>query len=253
MIASLPMYDYPEWRADTDQWWAAISGHAGISLPLDRSAEFMAPWHDPGLVFSQTCGYPFTHAFRGQLTLIGTPHYAAPGCDGPLYCSHVLARSPRLEMRPGLTAAVNTADSMSGWLALKLFLAGQVADPAELPALRLSGSHLNSLALLKAGEVDLCAVDAVSLAFVHSHRPALLEGLHRIATTPKVPGLPYVTREANTTRWQQAVAAAMSDKSLAGVRQTLMINGFTTTSAADYDIILELERGLPPFLRNLSM
>ena len=82
MIASLPMYDWPEVRQATDNWWAGIARHLDNAPALDRGADYTALWRDPRLLFSQTCGYPFTHEFSGRLKLIATPHYGADGCSG---------------------------------------------------------------------------------------------------------------------------------------------------------------------------
>ncbi len=75
-------------------------------------------------LFSQACGYPFTHEFKDLLKYIATPHYAVPGCQGANYCSFIFARfdQPLDSFRGGI-AAVNNPDSMSGMLALKLVFA----------------------------------------------------------------------------------------------------------------------------------
>lgn len=132
MFATLQMYDFPEVRAATDAWWAAIARQAGVSLPLSRPT---TTWGPGGATISsspKTCGYPFTHQFRGVLTLVGTPHYAVPGCDGYRYCSFIFAREPRAPASyRGVRAAVNTPDSMSGMLALKSFLLATRATAAS--------------------------------------------------------------------------------------------------------------------------
>lgn len=242
MIATLPMYDYPEVRAATDAWWKGIARHAGVDLPLSRPDDFMAPWSRDDLVFSQTCGYPFTHHFKGQLSLIGTPHFAVPGCEGFRYSSFVFAREEReVGGYHGTTAAVNTPDSMSGMLALKAFFVAHARDGRFFGNAVLSGGHLNSLAMLQRGEADVCAIDAICVAHARRHRPELLHGLHELGRAPLVPGLPYVTRDKDVARWQRAVVAAAVDPVLAEVRATLMIGGFTVTTAEDYAAILTLE------------
>ena len=242
MFAALQMYDYPEIRPATDHWWAAIARHAGVELALSRPDDHMAPWSRPDLVFSQTCGYPFTHEFRGKLGLVGTPHYAVPGCEGFRYLSFVFAREarPPADYRDA-RAVVNTPDSMSGMLALKAFFVDHANHGHFFGQVVVSGGHLNSLMLLQSGAADVCAVDAVCVAFARRHRPELLQGLHEVGRTPLVPGLPYVTRQKDVARWQRAVAAAATDPQLADVRATLMIGGFTVTSAEDYAAILTLE------------
>lgn len=242
MIMTLPMYDYPEFREATDCWAAAIARFAGADVVLSRPHDYAAAWSRGDLVFSQTCGYPFTHAFRNSLLLVGTPHYMAPGCDGMRYSSRVFARDRRpLADYRGCIAAVNTADSMSGMLALKSFFAGLAPDGRFFGRAILSGGHINSLASLQRAEADVCAIDAVCVAYVRHYQPHLLEGLCDLGETIQVPGLPYVTRDADVRRWQDAVTAAAEDAALADVRSCLMIGGFTLTSPADYDVIPALE------------
>jgi ABC-type phosphate/phosphonate transport system substrate-binding protein len=242
MFATLQMYDYPEVREATDAWWAAIARHAGVALPLSRPDDYMGAWSREDLLFSQTCGYPFTHHFRGKLTLVGTPCYDVPGCTDFHYCSFVFAREKRqpADYR-GLTAAVNTPDSMSGMLALKSFFVGHARDGRFFGKVVLSGGHLKSLALLQQGAADVCAIDAICVAYARRYQPQLLVGLHEIGRTPMVPGLPYVTRDAKAQRWQEAVAACAADPALAEVRSASMIGGFARTVPADYDAILALE------------
>ena len=242
---TLPMYDFPEVRPATEAWAAAIARAAGAAVTLSRPDDFMSAWSRDDLVFSQTCGYPFTHEFRGKLGLVGTTHHAVPGCEGFRYSSFVFAREKREKAAyRGLTAAVNTPDSMSGMLALKSFFADQAENGVFFGKVVLSGGHLKSLAMLQRGEADVCAIDAVCVAYARRHQPQLLAGLHEVGRTPLVPGLPYVTRDPDVARWQRAVAACTTDPALAEVRDALMIGGFTVTSVADYDAIPALERAV---------
>lgn len=242
MLITLPMYDYPELSGATEAWASAIARHAGSPALLSRPEDYAAAWSRADLAFSQTCGYPFTHAFRNRLSLVGTPHYAVPGCRGFHYSSTVFAREKcEPEGYRGMAAAVNTPDSMSGMLALKSFFIAWARDGRFFGRTLLSGGHVRSLEALQRGEADVCAIDAVCVAYVRRYRPGLLEGLHELGETPRVPGLPYVTRDGDAKRWQEAVAAAMADPGLADVRAALMIGGFTLTQRSDYDAILDLE------------
>jgi carbamoylphosphate synthase large subunit len=81
-----------EIRSATDAWWARIARHAGLGFPLTRVPDYAELWRRDDLVFSQTCGYPYTHGFAANLNLIATPHYDADGCAGPDYSSLVFAR-----------------------------------------------------------------------------------------------------------------------------------------------------------------
>ena len=245
MLITLPMYDYPELASATEAWARAIAQHAGYDLGLSRLDDYASAWSRGDLLFSQTCGYPFTHAFRNRLSLIGTPHYAVPGCHDFHYTSMVFAREERsLPDYRGTVAAINTPDSMSGMLALKSVFAGLAPDGRFFGRTILTGGHLKSLAALQRGEADVCAIDAVCVAYVRRYRPELLAGLAAIAETPPVPGLPYVTCSHDLRRWREAVASAMADPALAETRPALMIGGFTATSQSDYGAILDLEAAI---------
>lgn len=240
--ASLPMYDWSEIRPATDAFWAGLARHAGLTGELDRRQPYDQLWRDPAMIFSQTCGYPFTHEFRGKLNYIATPHYAVEGCDGANYSSLIFAREdlPLSHFR-NAKPAVNSLDSMSGMLALKLVFASHAVAAAN-PL--ITGSHESSLLAVQSGQADVCAIDAVVVALARRHRPQLLQGLHEIARSPLVPGLPFVTRSGDVTRLREALHKAFADPALAMAREAMMLSGFSILPAGAYDIILQLEAKL---------
>ena len=248
MLASLPMYDWPEFRSATDAWWAGIARHAGLGFPLTRADGYAELWRRDDLVFSQTCGYPYTHGFAANLNLIATPHYDADGCAGPDYSSLVFSRqhTAQLSDLAGTIAAVNTPDSMSGMLALKLVF-GRFAKSGRFfrGAIR-SGSHIASLQAVRDGTADVCAVDAVCVALARHYRPDYLDGLVEVARSPSVPSLPYVTSvktgEELRLRLCAALAAAMDDPALAAPRDALLIAGMSTLAPEDYQTIVKREQ-----------
>jgi ABC-type phosphate/phosphonate transport system substrate-binding protein len=250
MIASLPMYDWPEIRAATDAWWQGIARHIGVDCPLTRTDDYSSLWRRDDLLFSQTCGYPFSHDFAKHLQLIATPHYDADGCAGPNYCSMVFARAKpqRLGDLKGAIAAVNTKDSMSGMLALKLAFAPFARAGRFFRGAIESGSHIASLQMVRDGNADVCAVDAVCVALAHRHRRDLLDGLVEIARSPSVPGLPYVTSNATSAeqlaRLRAGIASALADPSLAAPRKALLIIGSSLLTRSDYAVIPELEQAM---------
>lgn len=242
MIATLPMYDWPEIRHATNAWWQGLARHAGLATPLDRSTDYVQAWGQPDLVFSQTCGYPFTHEFKGKLNYIATPHYAADGCDGARYCSLVFAREHvPVEAFRGGKAAINGWDSMSGMLALKAVVAPYATSRRFFAETLVSGSHRQSLAMVQSGKADVCAVDSVCVGLARKHVPALLDGLVEIARSPQVPGLPYVTKSGDVELWRTALAAAVADPGLAEARAALLLQDVSVLPAQAYDAILTLE------------
>ena len=247
MIASLPMYDLPEVKGATDAWWHGLARHMGVAGELDRGPDRLAPWCNPGLAFSQTCGYPLTHAFRGKLRLLATPHYNAPGCEAALYCSIVFAREKiELPSLRGGVAAFNTPDSMSGMLALKLVFAPYAKRGDFFSRAIQTGGHPRSMEAVQKGEADVCAIDAVTAALVRRYRPELAEGLVEIARSPKVPALPYVTSTAQPAariaQLRDGLRRAFSDPSLASAREALLLAGFSILDDAVYERIANLER-----------
>jgi ABC-type phosphate/phosphonate transport system substrate-binding protein len=245
MIASLPMYDWPELREATDAWWAGLARHLGVAVGLDRGPDHTGAWRRPDLLFSQTCGYPFTHELRGKVRLVATPHYGADGCNGPDYCSIVFAR----EVKPpaafrGSLAAVNHDDSMSGMLALKLVFAPLAEHGRFFDSAFDSGGHIASLNAVRDGRADVCAVDAVCVALARRYRPDYLGGLVEIARSPMVPGLPYVTVAGDITKLRAGLAAAFADPTLNEARDRLLLTGHSVLDVKDYDRILELETAM---------
>ena len=246
--ASLPMYDWPEIREHTDAFWAGFERHSGLSVKLDREGPYSDPWRNPNLIFSQTCGYPFTHEFKGLLNYVATPHYLCAGCKEAAYSSFIFARraAPLQEFR-GKTPAVNAMDSMSGMLALKLVFAPFVIGGEFFERKLITGGHLDSLQAVREGQADVCAIDAVCVALAEKYRPEALEGLVEIAQSPMVPSLPFVTRMANPDHLRMALTKTFADPELKSTREALLMAGFSNLGAGAYDRITDLENTLPPF------
>lgn len=236
------MYDFPEVRPATEAFWRAIARRLGVSVPLGRPEDWAAAWRSPDLLFSQTCGYPFTHEFAGRLKLVATPHYAAPGCDGPRYCSILLAREQRpLPAFRGKIAAFNARDSMSGMLALKLAFAPYAEKGVFFAHALETGGHMASLAALQSGEADVAAIDCVTVAYARRHRPDALAGLIEVGRSPLAPGLPYVTNWPHVERLRAALAEVFADRNLRDVREALLLGGLSFLGEADYAVIPALE------------
>jgi ABC-type phosphate/phosphonate transport system substrate-binding protein len=247
--ASLPMYDWPEIRPFTDEFWAGFARHAGLAGALQRSSSHAAAWRSPSLVFSQTCGYPLTHEFNGLLSYVATPHYLAEGCAGPRYCSFILAREHlALQDLRAAKPAVNSMDSMSGMLALKVVFA-PFAKAGEFfaPAL-VTGSHRASMQAVREGRADVCAIDAVCVGLARKHYTADLEGLVEIARSPQVPSLPFVTRAGDAAALREALRATVEDRTLAEARAALLLGDVSVLPPDAYDMIPQLEAKAQLFL-----
>jgi ABC-type phosphate/phosphonate transport system substrate-binding protein len=256
MIATLPMYDWPEVRQATDAWWAGLAGHLrdqGFDAPdrLTRNRNPSTQWRRPDLIMSQTCGYPLVHAFKGKLEPLATPVYAAEGCTGPRYSSVIVVAADagisRLEDLKGATAAFNAADSLSGHLALRCVIAPLNANGRFFSQLIRSGSHLGSMRLVHEGAADVAAIDCVAYALASRYRLDLVAGLKVIARGPAAPALPYVTTAGRSrdevARLRRALAAAVADPELSGPRAALFIAGLEFLPPDAYHSIFDLEAG----------
>ncbi len=253
---SLPMYDLPEAERATDAWWSGLAramsreGLPEVPDRLTRGRSFAELWRDPDLLFSQTCGYPLTHAYKDDLRLVATPVFAAPGCQGASYCSLVVVRDDDPAQTPtdlkGRVAAFNSSDSQSGYSALRAVMAPYSEDGKVFARTIQSGSHAESLAIVARGDADVCTVDCVTHALLARYRPASVNGLRVLAESPGAPGLPYVTRagldDDRLARLRAALFAALDDSGLAEARAALLIAGAEIMPETAYDRILEIER-----------
>jgi len=261
-VASLPMYDLAELARATDAWWAGLAAHMRregiVDVPetLIRPDQLEAHWLSPGLLFSQTCGYPLTHHLRGRVQLVGLPVYAAEGCypDGFYSSAIVVPAASGIHSLADCRqrrAVYNTPDSMSGLLALRLAAKaeserlGLESGKPFFGSLNPSGAHLRSLEAVARGDAEVATIDAVSMALIRRFRPELAGAVRVLGYSPRVPGLPYVTSlrtpPATLARLRAALRNAMADPALAPVRAELLLAGICFPETASYDLILELE------------
>jgi ABC-type phosphate/phosphonate transport system substrate-binding protein len=256
MIASLPMYDWPEVRDATDAWWAGLARHLGaegFDAPgqLSRSRSPGAQWRRRDLLVSQTCGYPLMHAFKGRLEVLATPVYDVEGCNGPEYTSVIVVHADggvsRLEDLEGATAAYNAHDSLSGHLALRCVFAPLARNKRFFGRVVKSGSHRGSMRLVGERKADVAAIDCVSFALARRTLPDIAAKLAVIARGPAAPALPYVTAAGRPpdemAGLRRALAGAAADPGLAGVREALFISGVEFLPTDAYQRVLDLEAG----------
>ncbi len=254
-IANFAMYDLPEVTAATDALWAGMAraltreGLDGVPEALTRGVDLDQLWRSPELLFSQTCGYPLLHAYKDALRLVATPVYDAAGCQGPDYVSMIVVREDDpaggLGDLRGRRAAINSVTSQSGYSALRATVADLAQEGRFFGKVVTSGSHGASLAMVAAGEADVCAADCVTHALLSRHRPEALAGLRVLARSPAAPGLPYVTRAAAgdelVARLRAGLFAALKDPDLATAREALLLAGAEVLPLSVYRPILEME------------
>lgn len=233
MIASLGMYDFaPALQAANDRLWIGIRDglrRAGIAAPdaLTRgTAAYWDTWQSPGLVFSQTCGYPFRARLWQQVTLIGTPDYDLPDCPPGHYASVYIAREgdPRhtLAQFYGAAFAYNEALSQSGWAAPQNHAAtGGLHHRAALE----TGGHLASAMAVAQGRADYAAIDALTWALLQRHDPRVTALKEIARTSPPTPVLPFIAAKAADGDLYFGVLQAAIASLAPDDRSTLMLRG----------------------------
>jgi ABC-type phosphate/phosphonate transport system substrate-binding protein len=256
LVASLGMYDFAWTAAANDALWAAIAGrlrHMGVAAPpaLERGSDLHDLWRHPGLIFGQTCGYPYVTELSGKTSLVATPVYDFPGSDGASYCSFIVTsnRSARRSLADfaGARAAVNARDSNSGMNVFRATIAPLAQGRPFFGEVLVTGSHQASLAAVAEGAADIAAIDCVSFALLRRGRPELTERVEVITRTPSSPGLPFVMSAALAERHLEAARAALfaaiGDPALAEARATLGLAGAEILADVDYERIAQLEQG----------
>ncbi|MEM7496932.1 MAG: PhnD/SsuA/transferrin family substrate-binding protein [Pseudomonadota bacterium] len=253
-LAALQMYDLPALRGATDALWGGIAralSSRGIPAPavLMRGRPVAEAWEDPALLLAQTCGYPFWTALRGNVRLVATPLYTAPGCEGPHYRSAIVVRADdraaTLAECRGYRPAVNARDSQSGHNALRAAVAPLARRAPFLGRAVETGAHLASARAVAEGAADIAAIDCVTWALAGEAAPAAVAGLRRIDWSPAAPALPFITAgardDATLDALREALAEAMADAALAPARRALMIDGVTVLREDAYAVISAME------------
>ena len=248
-VASLSMYDIPETMAATDAWWGGLARHfaaAGVADPpaaLTRPGQGPGFWLRPDLLFSQTCGYPLITELAGQVKLLATPSYDAPGCDSANYSSLVIVGgdAPREAFRDlrGKTCAVNGMESWSGHHALRVLIALEGGQGGPFCRAIESGGHAASISMVAEGRADFTAVDCVTHATLSRHKPEAVAGTRVLCRTPAMPGLPLIAGQASSSdeieAMRKGLATAAGDPLLAEARNALGITGMHFPQASEYN------------------
>lgn len=253
-IAGMTMYDLPELRAATDAWWAVIATHltrAGIAdVPsgLIRGRAVGDLWRDPALLMTQTCGYPLTHAHKGDLSALAAPDYRAEGCGAGQYRSAFVVRADdpaeTLSDLRGRRVAANGPDSQSGCNALRAAIAPLAGGKSFFSEVHWSGAHRNSLAMVRTDEADLAAIDGVTFALVGDAAPAEVTGLRVLGWSASTPALPYATRRSidgeTRRRLVEGLLGAAADPAGVAPRETLRLNGLMSIKDEDYAVMVDM-------------
>ncbi|WP_448681219.1 phosphate/phosphite/phosphonate ABC transporter substrate-binding protein [Pseudomonas nicosulfuronedens] len=246
-LAELPMYTAPEViRSASEAWIARTLELLDVRRQPWPGDDLHALFLAPQLLFTQTCGYPLMTALRGRVRLVGRPDFDLPHSTGGEHCSLLLVREddPRndLEALHGCRGAANNPDSNTGMNLLRHALAPWQRGGRYFSELHWSGSHRQSLAWLRAGRVDLIAMDSVTFAYLAFHSPAETTGVRLLQRSAPSPALPYITGadEARAREIRDALNLALAQRP--DVAAALHIRRVLPADEVDYEVLLDYER-----------
>lgn len=156
------------------------------------------------------CG-PSYLRLAGEVQLVpAAPLFDDPRSPGqPVYFAEVLARADdarnTLQELAAGTVALNDPESLSGRWSLVSRLRPGTRGGCE----RWSGSHEASIAMLLAGEADVCAVDSVVWRRLSSARPELAERLRVAESLGPFPIQPVVASPNLPAAVVEAIAVSL--------------------------------------------
>jgi len=210
MLATLPMYDWPEVWAENDTLWAAMRDALraeGIDAPdaLDRRVGYEESWTRSDLVLGEVCGLPYIKGLSEDVSLIGAMDLKLEGCPPGFYRSHIIVAAESelgLDDLKGRDFAFNTECSQSGLATLrKLGLAEGRGQ--------MSGGHRASIQLVAEGRATFAAIDAHTWEIALKHEPRC-EAVRVIANTPPTPGPVYIAAKgADVEAYRRALPSVI--------------------------------------------
>jgi ABC-type phosphate/phosphonate transport system substrate-binding protein len=243
-IATLAMYPFDDLRSAYDALWAEVHRLVPWSpAELDWNLDVHDSWLEPALAVAQTCGWPLVTGLRDRVTPLGSFRLTHDLADGYSYRTLIVATDDRpIEEFAGAVAAVNSVDSLSGWISLIAAVHGPGASWEGTVV--WSGAHVASLAALQRGEATVASIDSVSWQHVLRVQPSLLDGLHIVGYGPLVPSLPLITAPGRSSDEVSELRAALASASKTA-DPVLMIDGFQPLDFDDYLPLLDLGTQAP--------
>lgn len=247
--AGLGMYPFAQLRPAYDRLWQAVRERAPwVPEHLEWDVDLHDQWRDPATVLSYTCGWPLVTeladlAEAGRLHVVGTFVFDVAEADGPTYRSVLVARRPGAATDfAGSLAAVNGADSLSGYVSLLHAVHGPGARWQG--DMLFTGAHLESVRAVHEGRAEVASIDAVSLAHIRRLHPELCTHLVEVGLGPRAGCLPVIAgpsvSAAQLGELRDAFTGAVAAPALAEERAALLLEAFAARDLGDYLPLREL-------------
>jgi len=253
MQVSLPMYGVsqedvlPFWQAL--RGWLVKLGVKQVPHSLVWPEDLLDHWCDTNLLLSQTCGYPLVELLP-DVNVVGVFSYQVAECEGPYYRSILIARKDdagkKLADFRHRKVAFNSEHSQSGYNTLRGLVAPLAEEGKFFAESVASGSHYQSIELVKQGAADIAAIDCISLELLRRANPESLKGIKKVGETALAPGLPLITSAqtspAQLALLRQALRLTIEDPACAEAREKLLIKDFSVLPRSAYGAISELKQ-----------
>lgn len=234
MIASLPMYDWPELQPASDALWAGLRDRLvakGFQAPqeLTRTVDCDSNWLSPDLVFGNTCGYSLVSELFDKVTYLATPVREIEGCEGTNYSSAFVMRRD-CDFHPDnsrdLKFAYNSKKSWSGYHTVTV----EFGDPGQYYGSTVeSGGHRQSARLVANRSADVAAIDAICWHYLQRHEPQTAGKLKVVGWSALFPSPPFITSIETPAQMREVIQASLgevlSDEGSCAIRELLAING----------------------------
>ena len=262
--ATLPLYDLPEARMQTDALWKGFAD-AFRKVGLDSEPDSIPDslfrgenCYDKTVFFGQVCGYPLTHEFAGRFQVIATPVYRTPYFTGPEYRSVIVVHRDcesepywdKLADAKGSLAVINSKNSHSGYNILRsmvtpLTIEASLTKPFFRKVL-VSGGHRQSLLLISNKQADLAAIDGLTWSLLERYAPEDLESVRILELSPPAPAPAFVTdTEASDEKlglFRKALQIVCEEPEFKTVREQLFLERIEILPEDAYESILEMEK-----------
>lgn len=242
-------------HSTNDRFWerlaAELRSRGVVDVPdrLDRTLHYEEQWSSDNFLLGQACGYDVRIAHAVRLSVVATPRYLAPGCEGTRYRSFIVVRDDApydgLTDLRGARCVVNTPTSHSGMNILRSIAAPLHENGRFFGSVQISGSHTRSLNLIRSGTVDVASIDCVTHALLQRHRPDALHGTHVLHSTETHAAPPFVTSIVTPRNvrasLRESLTAVLRDDAMRGVLDDLLLDGVEILPLEDYESIESIE------------
>ena len=250
--ATLPLYDLPETKTQTDSLWNGLADSfrkEGINdVP---NSLFRGEWiYQKELFFGQICGYPLTHEYAGRFTVIATPLYRTPYFKGPEYLSvivvHQQCKWQKLEDARGSKVVINAKSSHSGFNILRSMVTPLTNETPFFSEVSVSGGHRESISYIAQKQADLASIDGLTWSLLEKYAPDTLKDCRILTLSPPAPSPAFVTEKETSTEslelFRNALKNGFEEPEFKLLGEELFLEDIQILSENAYDCIMDMER-----------